>query len=137
MKSVSQPQSYVSMNEGPIEGSIIALTAITAFVHLLLAFSGGVPMGMLPILWLLNGIGYLVLLATLYLPSFAIIQPYVRWVLIAYTALTFVVWIVITHAAFDPFDYTDKLIEIVLVVLLVVEAFRPKMPRNSQNRQGF
>ncbi len=129
MKSISP--SYVSINEGPIEGSIIALTVITAVVHLLLAFANGMPVGMLPILWLLNGIGYLVLLTALYLPSLAIIQPYVRWVLIGYTALTVILWIVITHAAFDPFDFTDKLVEIALIILLVVEAFRPKMPRNA------
>jgi hypothetical protein len=130
MKSISQ--SYVPVSKGPIEGSIIALTISTAIVHLLLAFGEGtLPMGTLPILWLLNGIGYLVLLAALYLPSLAVIQPFVRWVLIAYTALTFVAWVVITHAAYDAFDYTDKIIEIVIILLLIIEAFQVKMPRKS------
>lgn len=130
MKSMSQ--SYIPVSEGPIEGSIIALTIITAIVHLLLAFGNGMlPMGTLPILWLLDGIGYLALLTALYLPSFAAIQPLVRWVLIAYTALTVIVWFFATHAAYDPFDYTDKLIEIVIILLLIIEDFSIKRPRNS------
>ncbi|BCL82075.1 hypothetical protein ccbrp13_45400 [Ktedonobacteria bacterium brp13] len=130
MKSMSQ--SYIPVSEGPIEGSIIALTIITAIVHLLLAFGDGmIPMRTLPILWLLNGIGYLALLTALYLPSFAAIQPLVRWVLIAYTALTFIAWIIVTHAAYDPFDYTDKLIEIVIILLLIIEAFSIKRPSKA------
>jgi hypothetical protein len=118
----SMIQSYVSVNKGPIEGSIIALTILTAIVHLLLAFGDGLPVGKLHTLFLLNGIGYLVLLAALYLPPFISIQPFVRWALIAYTALTFVVWIFVTHASYDPFDYIDKLIELSLIVLLCIEA---------------
>lgn len=130
MKSISQ--SYVPVSEGPIEGSIIALAIITAIVHLLLAFGNGMlPMGTLPILWLLDAIGYLALLTVLYLPSFAPIQPLVRWVLIAYTAITVIVWLFVTHAAYDPFDYTDKLIEIVLILLLIIEAFSIKTLKKS------
>ena len=119
-------QAYVPVNEGAIQGSIIALTILTAIVHLLLAFSHGLPMGRFPVLFLLNGVGYLVLLATLYWRPFAAIQRPIRWLLIAYTALTIILWAYFTHAAFDPFEYTDKLAEIFLLVLLFIEAILAK-----------
>lgn len=84
-------------------------------------------------MFLLNGIGYLVLLVALYLPALAIFQRPIRWLFIAYTLLTFILWVVITHAAFDPFDYTDKLIELCLIVLLFAEA---AMARNGVARHA-
>ena len=127
MKNMAQ--SYVTVNEGSLVGSIIVLTMLTAIVHLLLAFSHGIPIDKFSTLFLLNGIGYFALLGALYLPTFARIQPIVRWVLIAYTTLTVIVWIIVTHADYDPFDYIDKLIEISLIVLLLIEALRTKMSR--------
>jgi hypothetical protein len=130
LKSISQ--SYVPVGKSPIEGSIIVLTILTAIVHFFLAFDGGMPMGTLSILFLLNGIGYLALLTALYLPSFSSIQPVVRWVFIAYTALTIVLWVIITHASFDPFEYIDKLSEFSLVILLLIETFLWKISRDAQ-----
>lgn len=127
MKNISQ--SYVPVSEGPIQGSIIVLTILTAVVHLFLGLHHGFTFSLLPTLFLLNGIGYLVLLVALYLPALATIQPAVRWVLIGYAALTIIVWIYITHAEFDPLDYIVKLAEIVLVILLCVEASLTRTPR--------
>ena len=129
----SKSQAYVPVHEGPLQGSIIALTILTSIVHFYLAFSRGVPTKLLPIMFLLNGIGYLVLLVALYLPALAIFQRPIRWLFIAYTLLTFILWVVITHAAFDPFDYTDKLIELCLIVLLFAEA---AMARNGVARHA-
>jgi hypothetical protein len=114
-------QSYVPVDAGPIQGGIIILTLLTAIDALFQAFRHGWPTSLLPILFLLNGLGYLALLIALYHPRFAAFQRLVRWALIVYAAVTFIVWIFITHASFDPFDYHDKLIELCLIVLLLVE----------------
>ena len=119
MRSVSQSQTISRI--GPLQVGIIVLDVATAFNHLSLALARGLPVGLIPMLWLLNCIGYLFLLACLYMPQLFQIQRFVRWVLIGYTALTIVVWAVITHG--EPFllAYIDKVIEVALIVLLFVE----------------
>ncbi|HEX6551889.1 MAG TPA: hypothetical protein VF026_03940 [Ktedonobacteraceae bacterium] len=119
MRGVSQGQTIRRI--GPLQVGIIVLVVATAFDHLSLALASGLPVGLLPMLWLLNCIGYLFLGACLYMPQLFHIQRIVRWVLIGYTALTIVLWAVITHA--DPFllAYIDKVIEVALIVLLLVE----------------
>lgn len=104
---------------GILPVGIIALTLGTAFIHLYLGFSG------LP-LFVLNGLGYLALLMALYLPL-APLDRYrnmTRWVLIGYTALTIVLWIII--GARTSIGYMDKLIEVALIVLLVLEVRRTR-----------
>jgi hypothetical protein len=101
----------------PIRLGIIVLTIATAIVHLYLGFQG------LP-LFVLNGLGYLVLLAALYLPVPQLV-PYrnlTRWVLVGYTLLTIVLWLVITGGASNATGYIDKVVEVLLIVLLVAEA---------------
>ena len=119
MRSVCQSQTISRI--GPLQVGIIVLDVATAFNHLSLALARGLPVSLIPMLWLLNCIGYLFLLACLYMPQLFQIQRIVRWVLIGYTALTIVLWAVITHA--DPFllGYIDKVIEVALIVLLLVE----------------
>ena len=101
----------------PIRLGIIFLTAATAIVHLYLGFQG------LP-LFVLNGLGYLALLAALYLPipQLAPYQRTVRWVLIGYTVLTVVLWLFITGGVSNATGYIDKVVELLLIVLLVAEA---------------
>ncbi len=101
----------------PIRLGIIVLTIATAIVHLYLGLQG------LP-LFVLNGLGYLALLAALYLPI-PRLSPYtnaIRWVLVGYTALTIVLWLVITGGASNATGYIDKVVEALLIVLLVAEA---------------
>ena len=96
---------------------IIVLTVVTAAVHLYLGFQG------LP-LFVLNGLGYLALLAALYLPVPRLL-PYrnaVRWVLVGYTALTIVLWLVITGGISAAIGYMDKVVEVLLIVMLLAEA---------------
>ena len=96
---------------------IIVLTVVTAAVHLYLGFQG------LP-LFVLNGLGYLALLAALYLPVPPLL-PYrnaVRWILIGYTALTIVLWLVITGGISAAIGYMDKVVEVLLIILLLAEA---------------
>ena len=94
---------------------VILLTVGTALIHLYLGLQG------FP-LFILNGLGYLGLLAALILPIPRISEcrNLVRWVLVGYTSLTIFLWILV--GARNAIGYADKVIEIVLVALLVLEA---------------
>lgn len=93
-------------------GVVLALG--TAMIPLYLSLSG-IPM------FVLNGLGYLALVAALYLPvpRLARYRSAVRWVLIGYTALTIVPWILV--GARTPIGYVDKVIEVALIALLLIE----------------
>jgi hypothetical protein len=95
---------------------IVLLTLATALIHLQLAFPDPA--------FILNGLGYLTLLAALYLPvpRLARYRNVVRWVLIGFTALTILLWILL--GARTPIGYADKAIEVVLILLLLLEARR-------------
>jgi hypothetical protein len=94
--------------------SIVLLTLATALIHLQLAFPDPA--------FILNGLGYLALLAALYLPvpRLARYRNIVRWVLIGFTALTILLWILL--GARTPIGYVDKAIEIALILLLLLDA---------------
>jgi hypothetical protein len=104
---------------------ILLLTLATALIHIFLAFSAipyyGLNFGVM--LFILNGLGYLGLLAVLQLPIPRLVRfrSAVRWVLVAYTALTIVLWVIMAPV-YDFIGYTDKAIEIVLIALLLAEA---------------
>jgi hypothetical protein len=97
---------------------IVLLTLATALVHLQLNFPDPV--------FILNGLGYLALLAALVLPvpQVARHRNAVRWSLIGYTALTIFLWIL--FGARTPIGYTDKAMEVVLISLLLLEARRSR-----------
>jgi hypothetical protein len=97
---------------------VILLTLATALIHMGLAFQ--IPNGP-DFIFLLNGLGYLVLVTLLYWPP-PFVQPYrsrVRWALFGYTALTILLWVLIGHKGF--LGYLDKLFEAGLLVLLWME----------------
>ncbi len=97
--------------------AIIVLTVVTAAVHLYLGFQG------LP-LFVLNGLGYLALLAALYLPVPGCSRTGTPcgWALVGYTALTIVLWLVITGGISAAIGYMDKVVEVLLIVMLLAEA---------------
>lgn len=99
-----------------IRAGIVLLTLATAMIHLQLNFPDPV--------FILNGFGYLVLLAALYLPQVERYRNAVRWVLIGYTALTILLWVL--FGARIPIGYTDKAIEVALVALLLLDARRTR-----------
>jgi hypothetical protein len=101
--------------DGPLRIGVILLTIGTALIHIYLGLQG------FP-LFVLNGLGYLGLLAALILPIPRISEyrNLTRWVLVGYTALTIFLWILV--GARNAIGYADKIIEIVLVALLVLEA---------------
>lgn len=96
---------------GPKQIAIAILTLATALIHFSLLFPN--PM------FILNGLGYLVLLAAYFLPlPFAKDnRGLVRWVFIGYTLVTILAWVAIGDKAWVV-GYLTKLIEIVLVILL-------------------
>ena len=99
--------------------AVAGLTVATAVIHIILAFlnSGDT---MFLVLFLLNGIGYLALLAALYfLPQMTSQRAMVRWALLAFTAITFILYFVFNWPnIWSPIGIVDKLIELALIVLL-------------------
>jgi hypothetical protein len=106
--------NQTSVRLGPLQYAIIVLTAATAVIHLTLTFPSP--------LFILNGLGYLVLLGALYLPipQLANYRSLVRYALIAYAALTVILWVIMGSRI--PIAYVAKVIEVVLIVLLFIES---------------
>lgn len=96
---------------------VIVLTIGTALIHLYLGLQG------FP-LFILNGLGYLTLLAalTLPIPRISDYRSLTRWVLAGYAALTVFLWILVGARNF--IGYTDKVIELALISLLLLDARR-------------
>ncbi len=105
---------------------IFLLTLATAGIHLYLAFAAmafmGFNLGIL--LFILNGLGYLGLLAVLQLPiaRLARFRSAARWVLVAFTALTIVLFFVMAPE-YTVLGYVDKAIEVALIALLLADAY--------------
>jgi hypothetical protein len=101
----------------PLRIGVIVLAVGTALIHLYLGLQG------FP-LFILNGLGYLTLLAalTLPIPRISEYRNLTRWVLVGYAALTIFLWILV--GARNSIGYTDKIIELALIALLVLEARR-------------
>jgi hypothetical protein len=97
---------------------IFLLTLSTAGIHLFLGLNFGVP------LFILNGLGYLGLLAALQLPvpQLARFRGAARWTLVGYTALTIALWFLI--ATPDVIGVANKAIEVALIALLLADAYR-------------
>ncbi len=97
---------------------IVLFALGTALIHFSLNFPDPV--------FILNGLGYPVLLAGLYLPlpQLARYRNAVRWTLIGYTALTIFLWILFGERT--PIGYTAKILEVALILLLLVDARRSR-----------
>ncbi len=101
---------------------ITILAVATAIVHLMLAV-GAYTQGDTTtfIMFTLNGLGYLTLLAATFLPlPVAKNNPkLVRWVFIGFTAVTMLGWVIIGNR--NAIAYMDKVIELALIALLWLE----------------
>ncbi len=97
---------------------IVGLGLATAVIHFVLAFalSGGT-------IFLLNGLGYIALVAALYfIPQLAGMRGLVHWGLLAYTAVTFVLYFIMNWPdVWGPFGLLTKAIELVLIILLLMD----------------
>ena len=98
---------------------IIILTLATALIHLTLNFPD--------VIFILNGLGYLTLVAALFLrvPIQFVSQnrAFVRWAFIAFTAITILGWLAIGDKTLPNgmLGYITKVIEIILIALLFIE----------------
>ena len=97
--------------------AIVGLTVATALIHIVL---GVMSEGTFMIIFLLNGLGYLALLAALYfLPQFAAQRSMVRWALLGFTAVTFILYFAFNASnPWNPMGVVDKAIELILIILL-------------------
>ena len=129
---------------GFLQIGIIVLTILTAVIHLylgihqfsLMAAAAG-PRGsfsgvmsstrlMLGVLFILNFVGYMVLVVALYLPALQHFQRLTRWLLIGFTALTILLWYLIARSYPVMMDYLDKSIEVALIALLLIEDWQTR-----------
>ena len=96
---------------------IFLLALGTAAIHLYLGLSFGNT------LFVLNGLGYLGLLAALQLPipQLTRFRPIARWALVGYTALTIVLYFIDNPGM--TIGYVDKAIEVALIALLLANAY--------------
>jgi hypothetical protein len=78
----------------------------------------------LPMLFLLNAIGYLVLVAALYMPALRQYQPVVRWLLILFAAVTIIMYLTIVGLRPNPIGLLTKAVEVALIVLLLIDGRR-------------
>jgi hypothetical protein len=105
---------------------IFLLTVATACIHLYLAFTAipimGFNFGVM--LFILNGLGYLGLLAVLQLPipQLARFRSAARWALIAFATVTIVLFFVMAPV-YTTLGYVDKAIEVALIALLLADAY--------------
>ena len=105
---------------------IFLLTLATAAIHLYLAFTaiGSMGFNFGVMLFILNGLGYLGLLAVLQLPirQLARFRSAARWALIAFAALTIVLFFIMAPV-YMIIGYVDKAIEVALIALLLADAY--------------
>ena len=133
-----------AMRFGAIQIAICVLAVATAAVHIYLgvithvmvvtqpeataAAGGAAALGFFAALFYLDGLGYIVLTAALYHPAFARFRRLTRWALIALTAATIVAYFALIQGQYDAIGIGDKIAEVVLIVLLVVEGRRDRLP---------
>ena len=127
---------------GAIQVAICVLAAATAAVHIYLgvithvmvvtqpeataAAGGAAALGFFAALFYLDALGYVVLTVALYHPALARFRRLTRWALIALTAATILAYFALIQGQYDAMGIGDKIAEVVLIVLLVVEGRRER-----------
>jgi hypothetical protein len=96
---------------GAIQIGIILLALATAGIHFSLVFPS--------VMFILNALGYLTLLAAYFLPLPFVKEnrDLVRWIFIGFTAVTILGWVAIGDKSVT-LGYITKAIEVVLIALL-------------------
>lgn len=135
-----------TLQVGLLQIAIIILVLATALIHLnqalVMGFFAGhigvIPAGSPPqpggpsglrllilqnllLLFFLNFIGYIVLGVALYLPFLKKFHRIIRWLLIIFTAITVIAYFVTLGFKPNPVGYADKIIEVALIVLLIID----------------
>jgi hypothetical protein len=114
------------MNRSTLRVVILVLAAVTAIVHLALGIGGIVSGqgGAFNIMFVLNGVGYFALLAALFLPGVPVFgnnRAAAHYLMIAYTALTFVLYFVFNgFSEFGTAAIVAKSAELLLIIATVL-----------------
>jgi hypothetical protein len=107
-------QTVQTSKLGALQIGIIVLTLITAIIHFTLLFPDPV--------FILNGLGYLALLAAYFLPLPVAKdnRGLVRWIFMGFVAVTILAWVAIGDKSWPDgaLGYITKLVELVLIALL-------------------
>jgi hypothetical protein len=127
---------------GPLQITISVLVAATALTHLYLgaitsimvatmpaltaSLGGPAALNFMAALFYLNCTGYVALNVALYLPALRRFQRIVRWALIGYAALTFVVYFPLAAGHYDAMGFADKAVELLIIGLLLTEGRRAR-----------
>jgi hypothetical protein len=127
---------------GALQVAICVLALATAAIHVYLgvitqimvatqpeataAAGGATALGVFAALFYLDALGYIVLTVALYHPAFARFRRLTRWALIALTVATIVAYFALIGGHYDAMGIGDKLVEVALIVLLVVEGRRDR-----------
>ena len=109
------------MSKKSLQTAIWILGAITAVIHLALAFL----FGSFDALFLLNGLGFIVLLwALLKTPAFLSgLQSLIPWALILYTLVTIVLFFVFNaETGYGPLGLLTKADEVLLIVAVFMHS---------------
>jgi hypothetical protein len=136
---------------GALQIAICVLAAATAMVHIYLgvlthvmvvtqpeataAAGGAAALGFFAALFYLDGLGYIVLTTALYLPAFARFRRLIRWALIALTAATIIAYFALIQGQYDFLGISNKITEVVLIVLLVIEGRRDRLPAKAPSTE--
>ena len=115
------------LNLSTLRPAIIVMTLFTAGVHLSLGISGiaGGDITTLSVLFVLNGIGYLTLLAAGLLvdaPFFVENRSLVFYLLAAFAVVTIIAWI--PSGSYSPLAFATKADEVLLTIAAVMYAQR-------------
>lgn len=111
------------MTKARLQWAVIGLTGFTALVHLFLGLTNlSGPIQTLGIMWLLNGIGYLVLLGgvTGQTPVLKNNKPLAHYALMTYAGITIVAYFLVSGVLRgEPLGWLgpiDKLAEVLLIM---------------------
>lgn len=97
---------------------ILVLAAITALIHLFLGFAS-LGDGFFGVIFILNGLGYLVLAGLYLAPQFNAQRSLIRWALLGYTAVTFILYFAFNWPdIWSPVGLGSKAAELALMILL-------------------
>lgn len=123
---MSQARNQSTVPLDLLSAGIVALTSAAALIHLVMGLTLGPPRLTafpLALLLYLNAFGYFVLLVAFCLPPLARMRHLVRWALIAYASVTFVLWFVLSPSR-GPFGIMSVVFEGTLIALLILDERR-------------
>lgn len=87
-------------------------------------------------LFILNGTGYLVLLIALFLPPLYRFQRVVRWLLITFAVVTFILYFLVNGFHLQTISIIDKVAELALITLLLIDDRQSVRQRHSEVLRG-